>query len=225
MPSLLRGQIKSRIEQSMPYSNFLLLVFSIFTIFIIPLFSDDVQNKLFNIFISMLFFFGVMSLTSKRKQYLWFASAAFLVKWASIILSFEFLMNLSQLVSILFFFTVISRLIFQIARSKEVNTRIIAEALNGYLLLGLAFSILVYFISLARPGTYIYPAETVHSMSDFLYYTFITMTSTGYGDIAPTTSLTRSLAVLIVICGQFYLGVIIAMLVGKFTAQRALEKD
>ena len=51
-----------------------------------------------------------------------------------------------------------------------------------------------------------------------LYYTFMTFTTTGYGDIAPTHPISKSLAVLISVVGQLYVAVVIAMLVGKYAS-------
>jgi len=47
--------------------------------------------------------------------------------------------------------------------------------------------------------------------------------SLGYGDICPLTPLTRSLATFIAVSGQFYIAIIVALLVGKFSAQRGSE--
>ena len=46
------------------------------------------------------------------------------------------------------------------------------------------------------------------------------MTTVGYGDLLPVAPFARSLATLIAITGQLYLGIIVAMLVGKYASQR-----
>ena len=75
-----------------------------------------------------------------------------------------------------------------------------------------------------RPDAFYFPGgneidELV--MSKMFYYTFVTYTSTGYGDITPTIPSTRSLATLISTTGQLYVAIIIAMLVGKFSGMEA----
>jgi len=50
--------------------------------------------------------------------------------------------------------------------------------------------------------------------SDLVYYSFVTLTTVGYGDITPVTPLVRALTCLEAIAGQFYLAVLIARLVG-----------
>jgi hypothetical protein len=52
-----------------------------------------------------------------------------------------------------------------------------------------------------------------------LYYSFVTIASLGYGDICPLKPYTRSLATLITVSGQFYIAIIVALLVGKFSSK------
>jgi len=52
-----------------------------------------------------------------------------------------------------------------------------------------------------------------------LYFSMVTFTTLGYGDMTPQTSAGMSLATLIAVTGQIYVAVIIAMLVGKFSSQ------
>ena len=58
-------------------------------------------------------------------------------------------------------------------------------------------------------------------LADVTYFTFVTMSTLGYGDVLPGIPLTRSLSIFISITGQIYLAVIIAMLVGKYSAQKS----
>jgi hypothetical protein len=53
-----------------------------------------------------------------------------------------------------------------------------------------------------------------------LYFSFVTLATLGYGDIVPLKPYTRSLATLITITGQFYIAIIVALLVGKFSAKQ-----
>ena len=58
--------------------------------------------------------------------------------------------------------------------------------------------------------------ELLTSRADFIYYSFVTMTTLGYGDITPLKSLARSLSIFFSVAGQLYLAFIIATLVGKY---------
>ena len=56
-------------------------------------------------------------------------------------------------------------------------------------------------------------------MGVFLYFSFVTLSTLGYGDISPAIEITRSLAILEAMAGQIYLVVVVAWLVGMKIAQ------
>jgi hypothetical protein len=57
-------------------------------------------------------------------------------------------------------------------------------------------------------------------LHEYIYYTFVTFTTLGYGDIIPLKPISKSLALLISISGQIYVAIIIAMLVGKYASNQ-----
>ena len=103
--------------------------------------------------------------------------------------------------------------------------------LAGYLLLGLIFSIFILFIMQSDPGAFSSPpkqaAESEESIGTSVpvYFSFVTLATLGYGDIVPLKPYTRSLATLIAVIGQFYIAIIVALLVGKFSAQNVTFTD
>jgi hypothetical protein len=98
----------------------------------------------------------------------------------------------------------------------------VCGALCGYLVVGLIFGHLYCLIELARPHSFHGPLEVrmqleTHGERYFLlvYFSLVTLTTVGYGEIAPASELARSLAAVEAILGQFYLAVLIADLIGK----------
>jgi voltage-gated potassium channel Kch len=77
----------------------------------------------------------------------------------------------------------------------------------------------VLIVTTSHDSFYINPAnnfDNIINWIDLTYYSFVTLTTLGYGDIAPITPLARSLAYLEAIVGQIYLTIIIARLVGLY---------
>jgi amino acid transporter len=116
----------------------------------------------------------------------------------------------------------------QIAKSREVKAVAILGSIAGYLLLGLVYAIFISIIIKNDPLAYSnLPSELSqghnYSPSVSLYYSFVTLASLGYGDICPLKPYSRSLATFIAVSGQFYIAIIVALLVGKFSSQRELE--
>ena len=64
------------------------------------------------------------------------------------------------------------------------------------------------------PGSFRYGQDRTLTGPEMIYYSFITLTTLGYGDIVPVSPSARSLATLEALTGQLYLTVLVARLVG-----------
>jgi hypothetical protein len=108
-----------------------------------------------------------------------------------------------------------------------------ADAVLGgitvYLLIGYVFYFVYDLLESAHPGSFLLLGHTIdapdrgHHLLHFpqlLYFSFVTLTTVGYGDIAPTWSLARSLGVLEALTGQLYLGTLLAILVSSYISGR-----
>lgn len=107
-------------------------------------------------------------------------------------------------------------------RRPTVTARTIAGALCIYLLLGMLYAT-GYGIVDAFSGDPALRGPGGGSEADRLYFSFITMTTTGYGDFTPAPGAPRAIAVLEALSGQIYLVTVIALLVGRFTPRRTRE--
>ncbi len=104
----------------------------------------------------------------------------------------------------------------------RVDLNSLIGAFCVYLLLGLIWALfyrLLLVFDLAKfSGTI---AAGGHELfADLVYFSFVTLASLGYGDISPIGGLARTLAYLEAITGQFYLAVMVASLVGVYSANR-----
>src|SRR6516164_1846811 len=106
----------------------------------------------------------------------------------------------------------------------------ILGAVCGYLFLGLGWAVLYSMIEGFRPGSIqispklITDGEQARPLPHVLtYYSFVTLTTVGYGDISPVSPATRTLAWMEAITGQFYLAVIVAGLVSLLAAKGKRE--
>jgi hypothetical protein len=95
----------------------------------------------------------------------------------------------------------------------------------GYLFLGLGWAVLYSLIEGFRPGSFeisprLVSGEPARPLPHVLtYYSFVTLTTLGYGDISPVSPATRTLAWVEALTGQFYLAVIVAGLVSVLAAR------
>ncbi|WP_298533258.1 potassium channel family protein [uncultured Algibacter sp.] len=194
-----------------PVSSVLLLVASLVFIFILPL-IDFEGNIVSFILLSTIILLAGYSISTKVTL---FGIGAILVELITRATDFIYLNYLAEIISNLFFIYIVSHVIKGLLKRKIVDIYALIDAINGYLLLGLMFCSLVAFVDLYIPGSY---NSTSESPMELVYYTMITLTTAGYGDITPQSPISQSLSMLIAVTGQFYVAVIVAILVGKFSS-------
>lgn len=97
----------------------------------------------------------------------------------------------------------------------------IVGAICIYLLLGVTLSLANMLIYRYVPGAFNGIDATAAPSKGFtlVYYTFVTMTTLGYGDISPEGALARVVAYLAAIAGQFYIAILVAMLVSQYITE------
>ena len=221
MKSIIRKLLHSII-----YWDFSLLAMVVFLIFIIPILPGGAHSRLYDIFFTLIYIFAALAVGIKSRYIIWFAIGVSILAWISSILKLQFLNALSRSFSILFFIFIVVIFIAGIARAKKVDLNIILDAINGYLLLSIVFGILVALIMKFNPGAFNFPelevsgVKTSRDFSEYMYYSLVSITTLGYGDIVPKIPVARSLATFISICGQLYIAILLALLVGKFAASQ-----
>lgn len=108
----------------------------------------------------------------------------------------------------------------------RVTLRRIEGALAAYLLVGLIFASAYDALNTLAPGAFErggVPLPSTPRSGEFLFFSVITLTTTGYGDIVPVHPVARSLAMLQVITGTLFTTVLLARLVSLELAGRARD--
>jgi len=211
-------------------SNSVLLLLVIFTIFLIPFFPIEWHRILYSLCFTLIFLLSALALSKYRKRIINIAIAVVLIEWLFELLNLSVLNAISSLTNILFFDLIVVLFILQIARAKTVTPQVIMESINGYLLLGMSFSILIALVCVIDPTAFSFKhlAEqmnpSVSYVSNYIYFGFVTLSTLGYGDVVPITHAAKSLSIFISITGQMYVAIIIAALVSKYLGQKSSEQ-
>jgi voltage-gated potassium channel len=202
--------------------NVVLLVSVVFAAFFLPLLPVPLQKGLFRISYSIIYTSAYFSLTKRSKYLLSLFLLTLIIEWISSLSDLPVLSIFTRGINIIFFMVIVVSLIYQIAISREVTPGTILGSIAGYILLGLIYSIFIAFILQNDAGAYNYQLATEEHLDASIptYYGYVTLATVGYGDIVPLKPYTRSLATWIAISGQFYIAIIVALLVGKFAARR-----
>jgi hypothetical protein len=127
----------------------------------------------------------------------------------------------------LFYFYVGGVTLSFVLRGEKVDGERIAAALCVYMLFGFGFSTVYVLVQGVNSESFVSTHDAELTWPDFVFYSFVTMTTLGYGDITPVTAQARSLAVVQTVAGVFYMAVLIAGLVGgrREPAGRASDAD
>ena len=132
-----------------------------------------------------------------------------------------------RLVSAMLFFIVITgSLSRQVFRPGRVTGHRIRGAVAVYLLIGLLWSFAYTLLDLYVPNAFsetIKASEPGSRFQQLVYFSFVTLTTVGYGDMAPIAPLSRGLAITEAILGQMYLAVVLARMVSLELSSRPDE--
>lgn len=112
-------------------------------------------------------------------------------------------------------------------RTETVTASTIFAAISVYLLLALFWSLIFRCLDTVEPGSFRSPGDDLQitqSTMRYIYYSFVTLTTVGYGDFTPNSSLAGGLAVLESVVGQIYLVVQVAWLVGMHVSEAAEKR-
>lgn len=105
--------------------------------------------------------------------------------------------------------------------SVRIDAEHLCAALSAYLLVGVCWGVIYVAVVRLQPDAMLFAgAPLAHGlgMGDAIYFSFVTLATLGYGDLAPATAVMRGLAVFEAIIGQLYLAIMVARLVGLQTA-------
>lgn len=110
-------------------------------------------------------------------------------------------------------------IILAVVRSTRVTVNVICGAIAGYLLIGLSGMFIALLLEGITPGHFLAGGAVLGRAGlaeALLYYSMVSLSTIGYGDITPVSPAARSLSLAIGLLGQIYLTVLVAMLVGKY---------
>lgn len=131
-----------------------------------------------------------------------------------------------HLCEVLFLFGAAALIVKSLFNNRSINFDSIFGAVCGYLFVGLGWAVLYSMIESIHPGSFqisralVTEGDPTRPFPHVLtYYSFVTLTTVGYGDITPISSATRTFSWIEAITGQFYLAVIVAGLVSMLMAK------
>jgi hypothetical protein len=154
--------------------------------------------------------------------------AAFMVHWLIFVTSWDQLALFGAEITGVLFFGLIGFMLLQdiLSRKGNISWSLINGALSVYLLMGIVFAFVYSFLYTLTPDAFT-GADKIDGpgFHNFTYFSYVTLTTLGFGDITPTRPIASSLVTLEAVVGQIYLTVLVARLVGMHITAEVAELD
>jgi hypothetical protein len=203
----------------------MLLAAQILLSVISPLFSSTAYARsVIDLGITVVFITAIYVISNTRKHFLIgmvLMIPTLILTWGIKIYHIPSLEFISLIGTVFFLCYIAGLILADVFRAKLVTLDIIAAGISVYLFFGNICGFIYAIIGRVDPDAFAIPETTASYLGDNLgnvssamYFSFVTLTTLGYGDITPINDFARSLAFLEAAMGQIYLTVLIASLVG-----------
>jgi len=146
-----------------------------------------------------------------------FVLLAIAVRWAGIVFGTPGLFFWNMVLSLLATLAFLLIVLWWVYREGPVTGHRVRGAVAAYLLLALCFSFAYALTECVHPGSFTLPLEGAQGMqtrsASFLYFSVVTLTTVGFGDIAAVHPVARSLVMVEALVGQLYPAILLARIV------------
>lgn len=199
----------------------LLVFLLIYIFFLYPLSHADALKILTNLFFSLILITGAFTATRNRifrtLVFSW-CLLTFTFPWVRHLFPYHALIFITTILALSFLVLLTLLILGQTFREGPTTSHRILGSVAAYLLIGLIWSLAYYLTALRIPGAFniegpFMPGDREALQSHFLYFSFITLTTLGYGDIVAIHPMARMLVMLEGVVGQLFPVILIARLV------------
>lgn len=216
----------NQLNKRNPLANSVLLLLLVIFVFVLPVVPLSFIYLSYPACFTGILILATLSLQKNRITLIISTSVLIVMIWIATLTHLKTFAIVLRIFQFIYFFFLVAGFVMQISNTERVTKTVIIESITGYLLLGFAFALMVtVLVNLDADAYSNLAAESGIDGMDYttansIYYTFMTYTTTGYGDIVPIDAMAKSLSVLIGVSGQLYVAIIIAMLVGKYAGSK-----
>ena len=206
----------------------MLLLLLSFTFVFVPILSAGRNGAVFiKIIYSVMLLTGILSVVRNKKYVIFAGIVAFIglfVNWLADIEPTRPFLIAQDMGVILFNFFFAIAILIKTFKPGDITFQRIEGAIVVYLLVGLIFAYVFHAIHLFA-GVSSFHNITGTDLKEFLYFSFTTLTTVGYGDITPVHPLARSLANFESLIGQLYPAILIGRLVSMEIESSRKKKE
>lgn len=195
-------------------------------VFVMPLLTGMTLIGRFagDVFLSLLLIAGVVSVSQRRRLSMLaaiFTLTTLVVRWTHWLVPAADLVFYADLGSIATLSLLAIIVLAQVFRPGPVTGHRVRGAVAVYLLIGLIWAFAYELIAYQEASAFAGAITTSWGVPPWTYYSFVTLTTMGYGDITPLHPVARLLAIAEALTGQLYLAILVASLVSQALESRS----
>ena len=164
---------------------------------------------------------GIYSISHSKKLFIIsivLAAPLLALRWSAHLFINETAILIGLIFAVLFFVLNTYTILHDLVTTPRVTTDTILGAISAYILIGLSWGMAYMAFEVVHPGSFTTAtgaiSEVTNGFSQLIYYSFVCLTTLGFGDINPLYPPVRALSYLEAITGQIYLTVLVARFVG-----------
>ena len=128
--------------------------------------------------------------------------------------------HLRDFILVTYYLIIIYEIFKELIDHKKVDMNTIGAVLAGFFVIGIIGGVVFSVIEDFNPGSFSGLTEGEKPISRLVYFSFVTLTTIGYGDISPVTQLAQRVTVLFGLVGNFYSTIVIGIIISKFLANK-----
>lgn len=221
------GELRDRADRANEAYGFVLLL-TIFTFVTLSVLPDDRWARMIGFSVTGFTAFAGLASSNVSAGRLRHALAvivfAVLLAGASATVERDWIGFFSAALIVAVLLTTLGTILMRVVTATVVSFRTILGALSAYTLLGILFSYVYLATSLLQEDPF-FVSEAATSMSDLVFFSYTTLTTTGYGNLLPAGEPGESFTVIEMLFGQIFLVTLVARLVSMWRPALVAAKD
>jgi len=207
-------------------NRFIYIIFAIMSVMLISPFirnSGKAGYFIATLLVAMIPFASYYALTEDRKRaitILLLAAPFVILDGINMFFNNHNVMVVSYSFGTILYFYIVILLVKNLLSQRVITANLIYCAISIYLLIGILWAGVYVVLEGISPGSF----SGLSKNTDLVYFSFVTLTTVGYGDVSPLSILAKRLAIFEAAMGGIYMAIIIAMIVGRYMSLQA-EQD
>ncbi len=198
-----------------------LLIALVLFLVALPFFETNATGIIYLAFFSFVLVSGIYAVSYNMRHVaggVLLAAPTLITSWSNVFIQDQKILNAEMLFLTVFLVYTIAVILRHILGVKKVTVNELYAAICVYIMVGMAFGVVYALLESLTPGALSFPpGEKVPTMTAFFYFSFVSMSSTGFSGFTAVSSLARAIVIVQVIIGVMYVSTLIGKLVSANT--------